>query len=74
MHKKNKKFLAIFSICSLLLVQTLISFKTSDLVQENKSGFVKIFDGKTLKGWEGDPDYWRVENGNLVGEITPATL
>lgn len=33
-----------------------------------------IFDGKTLNGWEGDPTYWRVENGALVGEITPATL
>ena len=34
-------------------------------------GFVKIFNGESLEGWEGDPDYWRVENGNLVGEITP---
>ena len=42
--------------------------------KSNNNGFVKIFDGKTLKGWEGDPTYWRVENGNLVGEITPATL
>jgi Domain of Unknown Function (DUF1080) len=44
---------------------------------ENKgkqNGFVKIFDGKTLKGWIGDSTYWRVENGNLVGEITPSTL
>jgi hypothetical protein len=40
----------------------------------NKDGFVQIFDGKTLNGWDGDPTYWRVENGNLVGEITPATL
>lgn len=39
-----------------------------------QSGFVKIFDGKTLKGWIGDSTYWRVENGNLVGEITPSTL
>ncbi len=37
-------------------------------------GFVSIFDGKTLKGWDGDPTYWRVENGALVGEITPTTL
>lgn len=44
------------------------------LAQKKTDGFVKIFDGKTLKGWEGDPTYWRVENGNLVGEITPATL
>jgi hypothetical protein len=37
-------------------------------------GFVQIFDGKTLTGWEGDPAYWRVENGNMVGEITPDKL
>ncbi|MGV3502724.1 MAG: 3-keto-disaccharide hydrolase [Adhaeribacter sp.] len=41
--------------------------------KKDKEGFVPLFDGKTLKGWEGDPTYWRVENGNLVGEVTPAT-
>src|ERR1700691_5237264 len=25
-------------------------------------GQTSIFDGKTLKGWDGDPAYWRVEN------------
>jgi len=40
----------------------------------NDDGFVTIFDGKTLNGWTGDPTHWRVENGNLVGEITPATI
>jgi hypothetical protein len=39
--------------------------------QKKEKGFKTIFDGKTLKGWEGDPVYWRVENGSLVGEITP---
>jgi hypothetical protein len=37
-------------------------------------GYQLIFDGKTLDGWEFDPLYWRVENGTMVGEITPATL
>ena len=37
-------------------------------------GFEPIFDGRTLTGWEGDPKYWRVENGALVGEVTPETL
>jgi Domain of Unknown Function (DUF1080) len=37
-------------------------------------GFKPIFDGKTLEGWEGNPKYWRVENGCLVGEITPETV
>ena len=38
------------------------------------SGYESIFDGKTLNGWEGDPKYWRVENGAMVGEITPETI
>jgi len=37
-------------------------------------GFTSIFDGKTLNGWEGDPKYWRVENGAMTGEITPETV
>lgn len=36
--------------------------------------FKAIFDGKSLDGWEGDPTYWRVEDGAIVGEVTPATL
>lgn len=39
--------------------------------ENEKAKFVRIFDGKTLKGWEGDTRYWRVENGILTGEITP---
>ncbi len=41
---------------------------------DDDSGYEMIFDGKTLQGWEGDPKYWRVENGALVGEVTPETL
>jgi len=32
------------------------------------SGFVPIFDGKTLNGWDGDPKFWRVEDGAIVGQ------
>jgi len=31
-----------------------------------ESGFTAIFDGKTLNGWDGDPDYFRVEDGAIV--------
>ncbi len=41
---------------------------------KDTAGFELIFDGKTLNGWEGDSKYWRVENGCLVGEVTPETL
>src|SRR5207237_593948 len=34
-------------------------------------GYVSIFDGKTLEGWDGNPKFWRVEDGAIVGESTP---
>src|SRR6478609_9503512 len=40
-------------------------------VPDDTAGFVPIFDGKTLAGWDGDPRFWRVENGEIVGETTP---
>ena len=40
--------------------------------QDKAKGFVKIFDGKTMKGWDGDTVFWRVENGSFVGEVTAA--
>jgi hypothetical protein len=38
---------------------------------DDNAGFVPIFDGKTMNGWDGDPTFWRVENGEIVGETTP---
>ena len=35
-------------------------------------GYIPLFDGKTLKGWDGNPKFWRVEDGAIVGESTPA--
>ena len=36
------------------------------------TGYVSLFDGVSLKGWDGNPKFWRVENGAIVGESTPA--
>ena len=38
---------------------------------EDDTGFISIFDGKTMKHWDGDPTFWRAENGELIGETTP---
>jgi hypothetical protein len=43
-------------------------------VTGDEPGFQSIFDGKTLTGWEGNPTYWRVADGAIVGEITPDTV
>lgn len=34
------------------------------------TGYVSLFDGRTLKGWEGHPKFWRVENGAIIGQST----
>ncbi|QHT67481.1 DUF1080 domain-containing protein [Rhodocytophaga rosea] len=74
-----KKSYKPFSLVALLLAVLLTSgCKTTAVSQskakKDKEGFVQIFDGKTLNGWEGDANYWRAENGTLVGEITPDKL
>lgn len=61
-------------IIILWVIATLGSCATTNNKSNNEKGFVDIFDGKTLKGWEGDTTYWRVENANMVGEVTPKTL
>ena len=38
---------------------------------DDHDGWVQIFDGKTLSGWDGRSDIWHVEDGALVGESSP---
>ena len=59
------RFLTI--IAALILPVAMLSAEGAD------DGFVPIFDG-TLKGWDGDPVYWRAENGTLIGEVRPDKL
>ena len=34
---------------------------------ERDEGYVLLFDGDSLDGWEGDPDLWSVRDGAIVG-------
>ena len=38
----------------------------------DRTGFEQIFDGVSLKNWDGDPVFWKAENGALVGTSTEA--
>jgi len=65
---RNFKYLFILAIIGLTACG---QEKTTDTSQEEDEGFVSIFDGNSLQGWEGDPNIWRVEDGLLIGELTP---
>ncbi|MGB0290716.1 MAG: family 16 glycoside hydrolase, partial [Opitutales bacterium] len=48
----------------------LISTTGQTLVSAASEDYRVLFDGKTLEGWDGDPRFWRVEDGSIVGETT----
>jgi hypothetical protein len=66
----NKR--SIFFLFSILAVWHDVMSQTP--ASKTEAGFESIFDGKTLNKWDGDSTYWRVEDGAMVGEVTPATL
>ena len=40
------------------------------LAMGDHAGFTAIFDGASMKGWDGDPAFWRVADGVLRGQST----
>ena len=73
---RRRHFLTSLTTLPLLAQQPYVP-KQSDrpeVLTGDEAGFQSIFDGKTLNGWEGDSKYWRVSDGLMVGEITPATI
>jgi len=38
------------------------------LAMADHAGFESIFDGSSMKNWDGDPAFWRVANGALTGQ------
>ncbi len=51
----------------ILLLLPLISVPT---FAEDEPGFTPLFDGKTLEGWDGNPDFWSVKDGAITGQTT----
>lgn len=45
-------------------------FEPEPLDFNDHDGYQQIFDGVSLKGWDGDPAVWHVEGGALVGVST----
>ena len=49
---------------------TLAFLFAGNAAQSAEEGFDSIFDGKTLKGWDGNRDFWSVKDGAITGITT----
>lgn len=58
---------------ALLLIPSGVSVSGADDAPAEDPGMVKIFNGKDLTGWDGDPRLWSVKDGVIHGETTEAT-
>ena len=56
------------SPCGLAAALLLVTLAVPSAAED--TGFVPLFDGRSLAGWEGDPAIWRVEDGAIVGQTT----
>jgi hypothetical protein len=64
-----RMFSILFIATSLLLAQGRFT-QPEPIAFDDHAGWVQIFDGTTLKNWDGNLDIWRLENGTIVGEST----
>ena len=60
--KKFSTFLATLTLGALAFTQT--ACRTT---ADTDKGFVPLFDGKTLKGWQGVANHWRIQDGAITG-------
>lgn len=37
-----------------------------------EAGFLSLFNGRDLTGWDGDPNFWSVKDGIIVAQVSPA--
>lgn len=63
----NEKGYRIWAEAIAPTVEKLMAAEDDD---EGAEGFEPIFDGKSLKGWDGDEAFWSVQDGALTGKTT----
>jgi len=62
-------------IVTMLVFGLILAFLTvnneSAFADDSSQGWISIFNGKDLTGWDGDPRFWSVKDGAIHGETTP---
>jgi hypothetical protein len=62
---RNSVFLVVAFLAFNLFSQSVIL-----AVTDSSQGWVSIFNGRDLTGWDGDPRFWSVKDGTIHGETT----
>jgi hypothetical protein len=62
------KTVALAALCASALPVVILAADLNTLTPaEQKEGYVLLFNGKNLDGWDGDPALWSVHDGAIVG-------
>jgi len=69
-NNRSNKVITMMLVFS-LIPAFLICCQTTALAGDSSQGWVSIFNGKDLTGWDGDPRFWSVKDGAIHGETTP---
>ena len=78
MKTLNRKVLAALTLGACLWAQPAlvsgadVGRNSMTLVEDRpgEKGFLRIFNGKDLTGWEGNPKLWSVKDGAITGQTT----
>ena len=62
------------TLALLALAASLSSLGCAGRAQDPGDGWISLFDGETLAGWEGSETYFRVEDGAIVGGTDAAPI
>ncbi len=66
---KTTRHAGLIFLCFVLLTRSLPSRADDrDKARKDEPGFVALFNGKNLHGWEGNRDLWTVKDGMIIGD------
>jgi hypothetical protein len=70
MENNSRKHILVILVFSLILAFLTVNSQSA-FADDSSQGWISIFNGKDLNGWDGDPRFWSVKDGAIHGETTP---
>ncbi len=67
MTRTHRHLFSLLTVAAIALVSGATLY-AEDAPKPDKDGYIPLFDGKTLKGWDGNPALWSVEDGCITGK------